>query len=482
MQRLPLHEWLHLRHIYFIMLILTNGEVYVLVSGDKNYEMAVNIAHRVQNAGGRAFFVGGFVRDMLMNVDNKDIDIEVHGIFPKQLEEILGAIGEYRTIGASFGVYNLAHYDIDIAMPRTETQSGRGHRDFQIFVDPFLGTQRAAQRRDFTINAIMKDIISGEIIDHFNGVEDLRRRTIRHVCDSSFVEDQLRVLRAAQFAARFDFCVAHETLQLCSGMELTDLAKERVIGELQKALLKAQKPSLFFEVLRKMGQLSDWFPEVEALIGVQQNPVYHPEGDVYNHTMLVLDRAAELRDKAKNPQALMMSALCHDFGKPGTTELIDGKIRSLGHEELGAEVARKFLHRLTSENELIKYTANMVLLHMRPNALYYMNSGPKAYMRMFNSSVCPEDLLLLARADRLGQGRAHDDYDAAWERLTAELAAYRELMSRPQVSGEELICAGMKPGKELGEALKYSHKLHLSGLDKDRALRQTLAMYNKKRQ
>lgn len=447
---------------------------------DKNFEIAKEIAKRVQTVGGKAYFVGGYVRDAIMGIDSKDIDIEVHCVSPKQLEGILNSLGECRTVGVSFGVYGLAHYDIDIAMPRIESKSGRGHRDFDVFVDPFLGTKKAAMRRDFTINAMMQDVLSGEIIDHFGGREDLRNGVIRHVNDASFAEDPLRVLRAAQFAARFGFSVADETMELCSKMDLTALAKERIMGELQKALLKAEKPSVFFETLKKMGQLERWFPEIGALIGVEQEFAFHPEGDVFNHTMLVLDEAAKLRDKAKNPTAFMLSALCHDLGKPEATKVIEGRIRAFGHEELGVPLARKMINRLTSEAELKKYVANMVLLHMRPNSLFHMKSGRKAYMRLLSKSICPEDLLLLAKADHCGRTVPDNDYSKIESTLAGELAAYRELMSKPQVGGEDLIKAGMKPGKGLGAALEYARKLHLSGVEKEKALAQTMAYVKEK--
>jgi len=442
---------------------------------NKDLDMARRLASAVEQAGGRAYYVGGFVRDAVLHRDNKDIDIEIHGLIPEQLEAILDSLGERTVMGASFGVYGLKHYGLDIAMPRSETKNGRGHRDFTICVDPFLGTEKAARRRDFTINAMMQDVLTGEIIDHFGGLDDLRNGVIRHVNDASFVEDPLRVLRAAQFAARFRFSVAPDTAALCSQMDLTELARERIMEELCKALLKAEKPSIFFDTLAGMHQLHDWFPEIEALIGVEQEAAHHPEGDVYTHTMLVLDQAAKLRDSAVYPLGLMLSALCHDFGKPLATKVIDGRIRAFDHENLGVPVASRFIARLSAEVRLHKYIANMVKLHMRPNSLFYMKSGKKAYMKLLDQSVEPGDLLLLAKADHCGRGGHENDYDKIEQTLQSALQAYRELMDMPAVRGEDLIKAGMKPGKTMGAALAYAHKLHLSGTCKDSALAQTLA-------
>lgn len=297
---------------------------------DQDRKMAQRIAGKVAQQGGRVFYVGGLVRDKLLGRENKDVDIEVHGVTPEALEGILDSLGERTQMGASFGVYGLKHYDLDITMPRREQAAGRGHRDFAAFADPFLGTQKAAQRRDFTMNALMEDVLTGEIVDHFGGQEDLKRGIVRHVNDVSFAEDPLRVLRAARFAARFGFDLAEETLSLCARMDLTALASERIMGELEKALLKAPRPSVFFEVLRQMGQLGYWFSEVEALIGVPQEPQFHPEGDVWNHTMLVLDQAAKLREQAKDPLGLMLAALCHDLGKQMAIQNDHGRIRALG--------------------------------------------------------------------------------------------------------------------------------------------------------
>ncbi|HAJ74375.1 MAG TPA: tRNA nucleotidyltransferase [Lachnospiraceae bacterium] len=447
---------------------------------NKDLEMAEKIAGRVSKAGGRTFFVGGYVRDLLMNAENKDIDIEIHGITPSVLCEILDSLGERTEMGASFGVFGLSHYNLDIAMPRREHPCGKGHKDFEIFVDPFLGTKKAAQRRDFTINALMQDVLTGEIIDHFGGMEDLSNGVIRHVNDRTYGEDPLRVLRAAQFAARFGFRIAERTMELSASEDLTALAKERVFGETEKALLKSDTPSVFFKALRDMDQLNDWFPEIKDLIGVEQEPEFHPEGDVWNHTMSVLDAAAKLREKAHEPTYFMMAALCHDLGKTVSTQKTDGRIRSVGHEIRGVEIADVFVRRLTTETKLRKYVCNMVRLHMSPNLLADQNAGKKAFMRMFDRSCDPEDLLLLAKADRMGQDR-ETHYEKTEELLTGRLHEFKELMDRPFVQGRDLVGAGMEPGPEMHEALDFAHKLRLAGVPKEDALRQTMANYGKKK-
>ena len=301
---------------------------------NQDLAMAQEIAAKVAAAGGRVYFVGGCVRDQLLHQDVKDIDIEVHGVSVDKLREILDSLGERTEMGASFGVFGLKHIGLDIAMPRKEQSTGLGHKDF-------------------AVNALMQDVLTGEILDFFGGRDDLERKIIRHVNDTSYVEDPLRVFRAAQFAARFGFTIAEETRRLSSEMGAAHLAGERVMGELQKALLKAARPSGFFEELRKMNQLSVWFPEAEALIGIPQPAEHHPEGDVWKHTMQVLDEAAALRGQAQHPLWLMLAALCHDFGKAAVTaEEKDGKIHAYGHEREGVAVARKFLARITGETKL----------------------------------------------------------------------------------------------------------------------------------
>ena len=447
---------------------------------DKNVLMARTIAARVAEAGGRTFYVGGLVRDHILGRENKDVDIEIHGITPETLLAILESLGEVIKTGVSFGVFGLKSYEIDIAMPRKETATGRGHKDFEIDVDPFLGYEKAAMRRDFTMNAMMEDVLTGEVLDFFGGREDMQNRLIRHVSDRTYREDALRVLRAAQFAARFGFRIAEETAALSRSMSLEALASERILGEMNKAMLKAEKPSVFFEELRKMDQLSTWFPEAEALIGVPQSPIHHPEGDAWVHTMMVLDAAARLRKEAVYPEGFMLAALTHDFGKAVSTTSEGGKIQAIGHEKTGIPLAKRFLRRLSRENRLERYVLSMVELHMGPNMMARAGSSVKSTTKMFDKSVCPEDLLLLAKADHLGKG-GDEPYAETEAFLRQRLQLFRERMARPYVQGRDLVEAGVKPGKDFGEALRYAHKMRLAGVEKEAALVQTLAYLRKGR-
>lgn len=443
-------------------------------------DLAIAIAKAVQQYDGTCYYVGGYVRDALLGIENKDIDMEVHGVSPSVLEDILKNFGEVISIGASFGIYNIKGYDLDIAMPRKETARGTGHRDFDVFVDPFIGTEKAALRRDFTVNALMQNVLTGEITDHFGGKADLKKGVIRHVNDSSFAEDPLRVLRAAQFAARFNFAIAEETVALCSAMDLITLSKERIETELEKALLKADKPSVFFEILRKMNQLDYWFKELKDVIDVPQNPQFHAEGDVWTHTMMVLDQAAKYRDKAENPKGFMLAALCHDYGKAVCTQVVDGRIRSIGHETEGLPLVETFLNRITYETKLINYVLNLCALHMKPNALAAMNAGVKSTNRMFDRAQDPTALVYMAMADNYGRIMAnvitpHEDF------LFERLEIYNDIMSKPFVQGRDLIEAGFEPNEKFSDYLDYAHKLRLAGVDKDNVLKQTLAYARKRK-
>ena len=446
---------------------------------NKDTEMAAKIAARVHEAGGSTYYVGGFVRDRLMGIDNKDVDIEIHGISPEKLGEILDSLGKRTEMGASFGIYGLRGYGLDIAMPRKEEATGRGHKDFAVYVDPFLGTYKAALRRDFTMNALMENVLTGKVVDHFGGVEDLHKGVLRHVNSATFVEDPLRVLRAAQFAARFDFTLAPETVELARTMDLSTLASERIFGELEKALLKAERPSVFFREMGRMQQMQLWFPEVEQLQGIEQNPVYHPEGDVYVHSMQVLDRAALYREQAKDPVGFMLSALVHDFGKITATKITEKGIQAIGHETEGLPLVETFIRRLTNEVGLRKYVLNMTKLHMRPNRLAADRARLQATNRMFDESVDPRGLLLLAKCDRsLRQSTEEIRADEAF--LEERLALFEELMDRPYVMGADLVKAGLKPGPAFSEVLSFAHTLRLSGVEKEKALSQVLSYAREK--
>jgi len=441
---------------------------------EQDLALSRSIAQVIAEAGGRAYYVGGFVRDALMGISCKDIDIEVYGLTPARLREVLSGLGEVYDRGASFGVMGLRHSDIDIAMPRTESRIGAKHTDFDVCVDPFLAPQAACRRRDFTMNAMMQDVLSGEILDFYGGKADLENHVIRCVCPESFVEDALRAFRAAQFAARMDAQIEEATRELCASMDVSALSVERIMGETEKALLKAEKPSVYFRELQRMNHLREFFPELEMTIGVEQNPRFHPEGDVFEHTMLVIDAAAGLRGRAEWPLGFMLSALMHDIGKVIATEVQeDGRITAYGHEVLGLEMVERQMRRITNHDKLIRFVLNQTELHMRPNMLVGAGSKKKKTRQLFDLSVCPNDLILLSRADASGKlDEPYREGNEIW--LRERLEDYHERCKQPMVTGQDLIQAGLKPDKNFSALIQRARMLHFSGIDRKNALRQVV--------
>ena len=440
-----------------------------------------DIALRVRGRGGKAYYVGGCVRDALMGKDSLDTDIEIHGIPSGELEELLSSVAPCREVGKSFGIFSLGGEGsgIDVALPRREVSTGAGHRDYDIVTDPFAGEEQSARRRDFTVNALMEDVLTGEILDFFGGREDLARRRLRHVDDSSFVYDPLRVFRAAQFCARFGFELDEGTRGLCGGMDVGALSAERVREELFKALSAAEEPGIFFDVLESTGKLSGWFEEISLLRGVPQDSLYHPEGDVYVHTMKVLKSAASLRGAAEEPLCFMLSALCHDLGKIDTTAEKEGRIHSYGHEESGLKYAGSLLERLRCTNRQKEYVLNMVKLHMKPTAEAAARSKIKKTNRMFYDSVCPGDLLLLAEADYRGCSGTGEVFPAK-AFLEERLKLFEKIMEEPPLRGRDLIENGAEASADFHEYLDYALKLKLAGEDRTSQLRQTLAYIRKR--
>jgi len=288
------------------------------------------IAGAVREAGGRALVVGGWVRDRLMARPSKDLDIEVYALPAPPLRALLESLGRVEAVGESFQVFKIG--DIDVSLPRRESKAGRGHRGFEVSGDPTMSVAEAARRRDFTVNAIAWDPLTDEYLDPVDGRGDIARKLLRMVDAATFADDSLRVLRAVQFAARLEFTLDSATAEVCRTIPLDDLPAERIWGEVEK-LLFAPRPSLGFQLAMDLGVVARLFPELQALSGCPQEPEWHPEGDVWVHTLQVIDQARRRIDDLARPQqiAVMLGAVCHDLGKPPTTAFVDGRIRSLEH-------------------------------------------------------------------------------------------------------------------------------------------------------
>ena len=440
----------------------------------KLLDAVMEIAKLVKQAGGRALMVGGSVRDLLLGVKEvKDIDLEVYGIQPGDLQRVIGARYPFDPCGISFGVLKIQHLDIDVSLPRRESKRGEGHRAFLIDSDPFLGVKEAAGRRDFTINAMYYDPLAEEFEDPYNGVDDLKQRVLRHV-SPKFVEDPLRVLRGMQFIARFDLTPAPETIAICRTMEIEGLAPERLFEEWSKLLTKGVAIGKGLDFLRETGWVR-YFPELERLIGCEQDPAWHPEGDVWEHTKLCLDAFARRRVGDKTEDLTVgLAVVCHDFGKPATTSFDPrtGHIRSLGHDEKGVEPTLSFLRRLTNEERLFKEVPPLVQCHMQPFAMWKSRSGDAAVRRLALKVVRIDRLLRVARADSEGRpneliATTTDGEELVWLAEQAERLRIADEAPKPILMGRHLMALGYKPSPQFKVLLDKAFEAQLEGAFSD---------------
>jgi tRNA nucleotidyltransferase (CCA-adding enzyme) len=464
-----------------------------------SYKKVLSLAEVVRSASGRAMLVGGSVRDELMGIEPKDHDVEVYGIESERLKALLEEFaaniaaegstpqaafadesvrGPLMAVGEAFAVYKIGD-DLDVSIPRRERKSGKGHRGFTIEGDPDMSFEEACSRRDLTVNAIMKDPLTGEVVDPFNGRGDIEKKVLRHVSDATFAEDSLRVLRAAQFAARLKFDIAPETVELCRSIDVTDLPKERIWDEFEKLLLLADEPSIGLKWLYDLRVCEQIFPELQSLVGVPQEPAWHPEGDVDVHTMMVADEARRLIDDLtyERKVAVMLGAVAHDLGKPPTTEFIDGRTRSRGHDEAGVEPTISFLDTLgiytLNGFDVRDQVIQLVRYHLKPGEFYNADKknqvGDGAFRRLARK-VEPDLLYRVAKADSLGRYPGGDRSKMIFGSEAQEwfIEKVRELQiehkaPEPILMGRHLIELGMKPGPEFKKILDAVYELQLDG-------------------
>jgi tRNA nucleotidyltransferase (CCA-adding enzyme) len=423
------------------------------------------LARRVQKAGGRAVLVGGCVRDALLGQTAKDADLEVFGIEPGELEKLVAAEYPVIVVGRSFGVLKVKGLELDVSVPRREKKTGPRHKDFEVDADPGMTFHDAAGRRDFTINAISWDPLTRELIDPFNGAGDLRAGVLRHTTER-FAEDPLRVLRGMQMAARFELTVAPETVALCATLTMDGLSAERVFEEWQKLLVKGKRPSAGLEFLRACGWVK-FFPELAALIGCPQDPDWHPEGDVWTHTLHCLDAfAARRTGDAWEDLVVGFAVLCHDFGKPATTvKGDDGHIRSQGHEAAAEVPARAFLARMTQHKDLVESVLPLVLCHMRPRELMLGGAGDGAIRRLARKIGRIDRLARVDEADRRGRPPMKPNEPGAGEWLLERAAklAVADQAPEPMVLGRHLIAMGLQPGPRFKELLNACYEAQMDG-------------------
>ena len=483
------------------------------------------IAVALDSKGARAVAVGGAVRDWLLGRPLKDLDIEVYGLPTLEaLTRLLKAFGRVDAVGKSFGVIKLTRDGVtyDFSFPRKERAIGKRHRDFEVHIDGTLDFAEAARRRDFTINAMGYDIVHQKLYDPYGGREDIFRRRLRHIDETTFVEDPLRVYRAVQFAARLGFRIDRDTVGLCRKMTATGmlahLPVERIWAEWRK-IFEAPYPSVGFEWMRRIGILDRHFPELAVLSNIPQSPVHHPEGNVWRHTLWTLDAmrdiSADLSEKER--LVLMMAALCHDLGKADTTigskravrlprpirnqaafacaaqlpRFDAGKrrarlshgivkvstaygicaesrlpIRAIGHEILSETLSEALLAKLTGEKDLKRRVLSLVRHHLKP--FQFVRDGAKngAYGRLA-LKVDVAMLAKLAEADALGRTtraslkgvcKVCDDFKRRIETLELHSGA-----PKPLVTGKDLIAAGLQPSPRFKAILRQLYALQVEG-------------------
>lgn len=477
-----------------------------------------DIALSIFEAGGKAFLVGGWVRDQLLGASSKDYDFEVYNLSLDGLEQTLQRFGEIDSVGKSFGVLRIKNYDIDFSLPRTESKVEKGHKGFRVVPHPNLDIERAALRRDLTINSMSVNMATGELVDPYNGLKDIEDKKLQFVRGDTFVEDPLRALRVAQFIARLGFTPTAELTVLCQSLDLSELPGERLQTEFDKLLLKGQVE--FIQTALEWlvsANLLRFFPELEALVGTQQDPIWHPEGNVWVHTLMVVEEAAKLRTgNADHDKVLMYGALCHDLGKPATTTfeaegqqvlwddwqaawqtyqgqsgsgvsaiLADRpRIRSRAHEAAGVKPTQKLLGQLMMSNDLIEAVCAIVEEHLAPHTFLKNKATPKAFRRLARklgqAGTSIEMLHKVATADHFGRATPDAfarEYPAGdWFLNKAGEMEIKEEGPKDIVMGRHLIARGWTPGPQFGPVLDQCREVQYETgwTDPDQILDQVL--------
>jgi tRNA nucleotidyltransferase (CCA-adding enzyme) len=432
----------------------------------------------LRDAGGRPFVVGGAVRDSLLGLAIEDWDVEVFGLPAERLEVVLAAHGRVDAVGQAFRVYKISGVEgvsgvVDVSLPRRDSKVAPGHRGIAVTGDPDLKLEEAARRRDFTINALMLDTATGELVDPWGGRKDLEARVLRAVDAGTFGDDPLRALRAVQLAARFELRVDEDTARLCASMPLAELPAERIFGEIEKLLLRARRPSIGLALLETWGMLQVVAPELLPLAATPQDPEWHPEGDVWTHTLQVVDEAAGLlgglEDDRPRRLAVMLGALCHDLGKPPTTKFEEGRVRSRGHEEAGLPPTESLLDRW-NVHTLLGYDVRgqvlaLVAQHLKPGQLYDdREKVSDGAIRRLARKVEADLLYRVSRADCLGR-RPGTFAPVAMEWFREKVQALDVAVRPPEplLKGRDLLDLGMAPGPRMGRVLQAVYELQLDG-------------------
>jgi len=440
-----------------------------------DYPLVRTIAHAIHAKNGRTLLVGGAVRDLLLDLSTKDLDIEIYGLTAEQLELLLHNYGPVSLVGRLFGVFRLHGLNVDWSLPRADS-SGRKP---QVRIDPFMPFKEAFRRRDLTINAMGIDILSGELIDPFDGRSDLSNKLLRTPDVRFFIQDPLRFFRVMQFISRFEMIPDDRLIDVCKTMDISNISRERIEVEFEKMLLKSRLPSRGIRWIQVIDRLSEVLPELFSTVGVQQNPKWHPEGDVFEHTMQTLDAAAAIvqsYDNRLNKLVLLYAALCHDLGKATTTQKIDEIFKSIGHAKEGAMFARQMLKRITHEKNLIVAVVKLVKYHMAPMQLVATKACFAAYKRLANKLTPQATLRELADlflADKQGRNPRNalpltgSESDIAVFIHMADKAQVLAAVEKPLLQGRDLLDV-IESGPCMGELLKKAYQMQIEEGIKDK--------------
>lgn len=453
------------------------------------YKMVVKLAREIEKADGRVLLVGGSVRDMLMGKISKDFDVEVYGLDAKIVEAITQKIGKVSDVGKAFGILKISvgdGIDIDVSLPRTDSKIGEGHRGFEVKTNPLMSIEEAARRRDFTINSMAANPLTGEVFDYFGGLKDLKERVLRVTDQERFRDDPLRVMRALQFIGRFGLSLDIDSSRVIQEMapQLKELPRERIFEEWKKLLLKSQKPSLGLSAGMALGVLKEIHPEFPPLKETPQEKEWHPEGDAWIHTLMVVDWAALIvrRDNLPSDEAIavLLACLCHDLGKPAVTQLDEkGRYISHGHEEAGEAPTIKFLDSIGIDKAAYGKIIRLVVNHLKPTLLYTDeivrgNKVSDGAIRRLAERISPatmRELVSVGEADHMGRGPFEDPEMPEQLLLPFGYAPGKWLLGRaryldveksrpaPLTRGQDWLLFGYHPGTHIGRLIKLADRL-----------------------
>ncbi|MBC8526325.1 MAG: CCA tRNA nucleotidyltransferase [Candidatus Cloacimonetes bacterium] len=446
------------------------------------YKIVLKIAKAAKGTGGSAFLVGGCVRDMILGQTSKDFDLEVYKLQPQEVEKIVKQFGKISDVGKSFGILKISFgegIEIDVSLPRTDSKIGAGHKGFDVNTDPYMSLDEAASRRDFTINSMAFDPLTDKLYDPFNGLKDLNKKILRVTNHETFGDDPLRVLRALQFVARFELEIEQESKKIIQGMlpQLKELPKERILEEWKKLFLKSEKPSAGLSAGMELGVFKEIHKELLTLLYTPQDSLWHPEGNVWIHTLKCIDCAIKIVKREslgdKIAFVIMLAVLCHDLGKPFTTTVKDDRIVSPEHENAGEKPTRAFLNSIGADKFTKSKVIPLVKNHLSPFALYdsEFKRGEKitdGTIRRLATRLYPAtiyELILIAEADYLGKG------NRTQIRKTKKFKTGQWLLERSKtlnvqkdkpadiIQGKDLIAKNFTPSKNFGVIIHLANKL-----------------------